>query len=173
VPLRPASCDSYGRESIAHRRRDVDLGHKPQWFLDISPLGKTPVLDVGGQALFESTVICEYLEDAYSKSLHPEDPLERAPHRSWMEFSSSILNNIAGFYSVSDSPLLNQKRDALVLQFQRLESEVSPAPYFYGDKFSMVDVFFGSVFRYFDMFEQIGDFVFSITALRCLNGGAS
>ena len=33
-------------------------------------------------------------------------------------------------------------------------------PYFSGDKFSMVDAFFGPVFRYFDVFEQIDDFGF-------------
>lgn len=147
-------------KGIVHRRRDVDLANKPQWFLEISPLGKTPVLDVGGRALFESAVICEYLEEAYPYALHPKDPLERAQHRSWMEFSSSILNNIAGFYSAPDNALLSQKRDALALQFQRLESELSSAPYFSGETFSMVDAFFGSVFRYFDVFEQIDNFGF-------------
>lgn len=147
-------------KGIAHRRRDVDLANKPQWFLEISPLGKTPVLDVGGRALFESAVICEYLEETYPRALHPEEPLARALHRSWMEFSSSILNNIAGFYSAPDNALLNRKRDALAVQFQRLESELSSAPYFSGDRFSMVDAFFGPVFRYFDVFEQIDNFGF-------------
>lgn len=147
-------------KGIVHQRRDVDLSNKPQWFLAISPLGKTPVLNVGGQTLFESAVICEYLEETYPHSLHPEDPLERASHRSWMEFSSNILSNIAGFYSASNSELLNQKRDALASQFQRLESELSIAPYFAGERFSMVDAFLGPVFRYFDVFEQIDEFGF-------------
>ncbi|HBA32891.1 MAG TPA: glutathione S-transferase family protein [Gammaproteobacteria bacterium] len=147
-------------KGIEHQRRDVDLANKPQWFLAISPLGKTPVLDVGGHALFESAVICEYLEESFAHALHPGDSLARARHRSWMEFSSSILNNIAGFYSASNNELLHQKRDALAQQFQRLESELSSAPYFSGDKFSMVDAFFGPVFRYFDVFEQIDDFGF-------------
>jgi glutathione S-transferase len=147
-------------KNIVYQRLDVDLANKPQWFLEISPLGKTPVLDVGGRALFESAVICEYLEEAYPRALHPEDPLARAQHRSWMEFSSSILNNIAGFYSAPDNVLLNRKRDALALQFQRLESELSYVPYFSGDRFSMVDAFFGPIFRYFDVFERIDEFGF-------------
>ena len=122
-------------KGIAHHRRDVDLANKPKWFLDISPLGKTPVLDVGGRPLFESAVICEYLEEAFPHSLHPEDPLVRASHRSWMEFSSSILSNIAGFYSASNSEVLDQKRYALTLQFRRLESELSSEPYFSGENF--------------------------------------
>src|SRR5689334_15487891 len=49
-------------KGVPFERRDVDLARKPAWFLDISPLGKTPVLLAGGEAIFESAVICEYLD---------------------------------------------------------------------------------------------------------------
>ncbi len=48
-------------------------------FLARTPLGKVPFLEVDGQHLIESQVICEYLEDAYpQKPLYPRDPLARA-----------------------------------------------------------------------------------------------
>lgn len=48
-------------------------------FLARTPLGKVPFLDVDGQHLIESQVICEYLEEAYpQKPLYPRDPLARA-----------------------------------------------------------------------------------------------
>ena len=48
-------------------------------FLARSPMGKVPFLEVDGQNLVESQVICEYLEDAYpAKPLYPRDALERA-----------------------------------------------------------------------------------------------
>lgn len=147
-------------KGLPHVRRDVDLSNKPRWFLDISPLGKTPVLSVNGTALFESTVICEYLEEISAHPLHPEQPLERAQHRSWMEFGSSILDNIAGFYSAPDRKQMEEKRELIVQKFQRLERELTRSPYFSGADFSMVDAFFGPVFRYFEVFEQIGDFGF-------------
>ena len=75
-----------------YERVDIDLRNKPQWFLDISPLGKTPVLKTGGAAIFESAVICEYLEDTLAPALHPADPLARAQHRAWIEFASATLN---------------------------------------------------------------------------------
>jgi len=31
-------------KGVPFERRDVDLADKPEWFLRISPLGKTPVL---------------------------------------------------------------------------------------------------------------------------------
>ena len=44
-----------------------------------SPMGKVPYLEVDGQFLCESQVICEYLEDRYpDKPLYPKDPFERA-----------------------------------------------------------------------------------------------
>jgi glutathione S-transferase len=48
-------------------------------FLARTPLGKIPFLEVDGQHLVESQVICEYLEDAYpGRPLYPRDPLARA-----------------------------------------------------------------------------------------------
>lgn len=48
-------------------------------FLARTPLGKVPFLEVDGQHLVESQVICEYLEEAYpQKPLYPRDALARA-----------------------------------------------------------------------------------------------
>lgn len=60
-------------KGVPYERIDVDLANKPDWFLEISPLGKTPVLDAGGRAIFESAVILEYLEDTRPNPLHPSD----------------------------------------------------------------------------------------------------
>ena len=44
-----------------------------------SPMGKVPYLEVDGQFLCESQVICEYIEDRYPDTpLYPKDALERA-----------------------------------------------------------------------------------------------
>ena len=48
-------------------------------YLKRSPMGKVPYLDIDGQFLCESQVICEYLEDRYPETpLYPKDALERA-----------------------------------------------------------------------------------------------
>src|SRR5690349_5743280 len=93
-------------KGVAFERRDIDLARKPAWFLAISPLGKTPVLQVGGQALFESSVICEYLDETHGPRLHPADPLQRAVHRGWIEFGSALLNTIGAFYAALDEASL-------------------------------------------------------------------
>jgi len=145
-------------KGVAFERIDVDLANKPDWFLKISPLGKTPVLQIGDAAIFESAVILEYLEETEPKPLHPADPLKRAEHRGWIEFGSAVLNDIAGLYSAPDEAAFRAKAAQLETRFARLEARVVAAPWFDGDSFSLVDAVFGPVFRYFDVFDEIGDF---------------
>ena len=55
-------------KGVPFERINVDLSAKPDWFLALSPTAKVPLLKVrridGEDAiLFESMVICEYLEE--------------------------------------------------------------------------------------------------------------
>jgi len=145
-------------KGIAFERVDIDLSSKPDWFLTISPLGKTPVLQVGDIPIFESAVILEYLEETQPKPMHPADPLIRAEHRSWIEFGSAVLNDIAGFYAAPDEVTFKAKTSQLAQRFARLQTRVTAEPWFDGESFSLVDAVFGPVFRYFDVFDEIADF---------------
>lgn len=149
---------SLTEKAVPFERVYVDLANKPDWFLSISPLGKTPVLKVGDRAIFESAVILEYLEETQGKPLHPADPLARAEHRAWIEFGSSVLNDISGFYAATDASAFDAKSKALSAKFEQLEKRLADGPYFDGPNFALVDAVFGPVFRYFDTFDQIGDF---------------
>jgi len=139
-------------------RIDIDLANKPEWFLKLSPLGKTPVLLVGEVAIFESAVILEYLEETQPKPLHPADPLMRAEHRAWIEFGSAVLSDIAGFYAAPDEATFKAKTAQLEQRFSRLEARIAAESWFDGAEFSLVDAVFGPVFRYFDVFDEIADF---------------
>jgi glutathione S-transferase len=145
-------------KGMAFERFDIDLANKPDWFLAISPLGKTPVLQVGATAIFESAVVLEYLEETEAKPMHPADPLRRAEHRGWIEFGSSVLNDIAGFYAAKDEATFKAKASQLETRFARLEARVAAAPWFDGESFSLVDAVSAPVFRYFDLFDEIGEF---------------
>jgi glutathione S-transferase len=157
---------------VAFERIDIDLANKPDWFVAISPLGKTPVLRVGNSAIFESAVILEYLEETQPIPLHPRDPLTRAEHRAWIEFGTSVLNDIWGFYTARDAGTFAVKASTLAGKFGRLEQRLKDGPFFAGAQFSLVDAVFGPVFRYFDVFDRIGDLgvltgMPKLTAWRC------
>src|SRR5260370_16972647 len=66
-------------KGASFERIDIDLANKPGWFLAISPLGRTPVLQVGDVPIFESAVILQYLEETEPNPLHPAAPF-RPPH---------------------------------------------------------------------------------------------
>lgn len=150
-------------KGVAFDRVMVDLGNKPGWFLAISPRSKVPLLRVptaeGGETvIFESSVICEYIEETQSgPKLHPQDPLERARHRAWVEFASAILGDIWGLETTRDPEVFEANRAAVADKFAWLEAELAEGPYFAGAVFSLVDAAFAPVFRYFDVFDTIAD----------------
>ncbi|HEY9881212.1 MAG TPA: glutathione S-transferase family protein [Leptolyngbyaceae cyanobacterium] len=147
-------------KQIPHEREYIDLAQKPDWFLKLSPLGKVPILLVGEEVLFESAVICEYLDEITPSSLHPADALTKAKHRSWIEFGSNLLAKIAVFYNAKDISSFEVSRQELATSFQILETQLQTSPYFAGDSFSLIDAVYGPIFRYFVAFEQYQDFGF-------------
>jgi glutathione S-transferase len=149
-------------KGVPFERVDIDLASKPDWFLKISPLGKVPVLLVtteqGEVALFESNVICEYIEETQGGlKLHPSDALKRAEHRAWMEFGSAILGDLWGLETTTDPATFESRRQALSAKFARVEAALGTGPFFAGEAFSLVDAVFAPVFRYFDVFDELAD----------------
>jgi len=149
-------------KGVPFERVDIDLANKPDWFLQISPLGKVPVLRVatgeGETVLFESNVICEYIEVTQGGAkLHPQDPLVRAQHRAWMEFGSTILSELWGLETTGDPAIFETKRLAVAAKFARVEEALGLGPFFAGQNFSLVDAVFAPIFRYFDVFDQLID----------------
>ncbi|MBR1199043.1 glutathione S-transferase family protein [Bradyrhizobium sp. AUGA SZCCT0240] len=149
-------------KGVPFERVDIDLANKPDWFLKLSPLGKVPVLIVrsedGEVALFESNVICEYIEETQTGAkLHPQDALQRAQHRAWMEFGSTILSELWGLETTGDAAVFEAKRVAVAAKFARVEEALGSGPFFAGEKFSLVDAVFAPIFRYFDVFDELID----------------
>jgi glutathione S-transferase len=62
--------------------------HHEDWFKAINPRGQVPALDHDGHIITESTVICEYLEDAFPDAirLRPADPVQIAEMRVWTKW---------------------------------------------------------------------------------------
>lgn len=150
-------------KGLGYERIYIDLAAKPEWFLQISPLGKVPVLRVGDAVIFETSVICEYIEEmAPAVPLYPAVPLDRARHRAWAEFASAVIADVFAFYTAADQAAFERKAGDLQARFRWLDRHLGGGPYFAGNRFSLVDAAFAPIFRLFDTFDRIGDFgVFS------------
>jgi hypothetical protein len=67
--------------------------HHEDWFKKINPRGQVPVLDHDGRIISESTVICEYLEDAFPDALAAASrrPLRHCPDAGLDQVGRRIL----------------------------------------------------------------------------------
>jgi glutathione S-transferase len=91
-------------KQLAWDGRIVDLGkgeqHRPE-YLALNPNGVVPTLVHGGNVVIESTVISEYLDDAFtSHPLRPADAFKRARLRLWTKREDSIHDVINTLTSV-------------------------------------------------------------------------
>jgi len=142
-------------KGVPFERINVDLSAKPDWFLALSPTGKVPVLklrqpDGEDAVLFESMVICEYLNETQDgASMYPQDPLARARHRAWIEFATQTLTDGWQFLHAVDAPTADARRTAFRDKLHKLEAELGVGPYFAGTDFGMVDAVYAPLFRYF------------------------
>lgn len=148
-------------KNLPFDRVDIDLANKPAWFLAISPTGKTPLLEVttapdsSAVIVFESAVIAEYLDEISGAPLLPREALNRARHRSWVEFASTTLNSIGKLYAAPDQATFEHARDELLSRLGQIEHEIRE-PWFDGSRFGLVDAAFGPAFRYLEVFRARG-----------------
>lgn len=126
----------------------IDLEAPPPEFYDISPLEKVPVLLVDDQPLFESMVICDYLDETTEGSLYPTDAFAKAKNRSWIEFGNEILSTTFDFLHANEAKKFNLLKETLIDRFEILEEELQNEPYFNGTDFAMIDAVYAPIFRY-------------------------
>jgi len=156
-------CPFVQRSVIALNEKNVDFklthimpGNEPNWFKEVSPLGKVPVLLVDGQPVFESAVISEYLDEMYTPTLHPTDPLEKARHRSWVEFCSDLLGTQFRMVTAPNQEAfeknLNQLKEGLARVGENLSEQ---APFFSGEQMALVDTTYAPLFMRMAIVEQV------------------
>lgn len=129
-------------KEIDHTVEYIELNKKPDWFNLASPLGKVPLLKVGDEIIFESAVICQYLDEVYGDSLLPSDPLLKAHHRAWFEFSSSLNNAQHQLTQARREQTFRQIQSDLAKKLAHLEAELVKSDGFARRDFSLLDAAF-------------------------------
>jgi len=144
-------------KQIPYKRTDIELHNKPKWLVNVSPTGKVPVLLVNdSQAIFESGVICEYLDEVSGGSLHPIDSLGKANHRAWIEFASDILNLVAKIiYRDKSDICVDASLTEIASKLRMVEGKLSKGRYFSDVGFHIIDGVYATLFRYFEVFERL------------------
>ena len=128
-------------------------------FLKLNPFRLTPVLELpDGATIYESTVINEYLEDAFPQpAMLPQDHYERARIRMIEDTTDQYLYVAIREFRMAqfeyappflvrkkadevDHKLLETSRIKIHEQLARIESDLAGRAYFGGTMFSLADV---------------------------------
>jgi glutathione S-transferase len=140
---------------------EIDPQNKPAWFLEMSPLGKVPLLRHGANLVWESAVICEYLDEAFSGfRLLPQDRYERARARVWVKFADDRLYaRTEALLHSSDRKLhaaiVAELAESLrLLERQALAGALRDGPYWLGAELSVADLAFYPWFEQVCVLEQ-------------------
>jgi glutathione S-transferase len=151
-------------KGLPHEMEFIQLSSKPAWFLEISPMGRVPVLLVDGRPVFESMVINELLDELEpAPPLFPADPIARAEGRGWIVFANDVVMPASGAAMLAIaggargeglSRPLGALRDAL----GKLERQLARGggPFFLGRSFSLVDATYAPFVRRWRLAEGWG-----------------
>ena len=132
----------------------IDVYDPPAWFLEISPTGKVPVLQVDGEVLFESNVIGEYLEEVYDPKYHPTDPLTKAKNRAWMEYTSPLYGGTFNLLMATTKADADMHIEDMRNTQESLDEVMQNKPWFNGEDFSMIDIFAAPYFVRAQFFKK-------------------
>ncbi|XP_068114306.1 glutathione S-transferase omega-1-like [Hyperolius riggenbachi] len=131
-------------KGIKHEVVNINLKNKPDWFAEKSPTGQIPCLETAdGKLIFDSSIICEYLDDAFSGTkLTPSDPYKKAQQRMLIEQFSAAPG---AFFKIVGGMRNNEDVTEYKIQFLETfekQDEMfgrNKTPFLTGDTASMVD----------------------------------
>jgi glutathione S-transferase len=114
-------------KGLAWQRVEIDLRAGDQLrpeYLRLNPNGVVPTIEDGGEALIESNVILEYLDDAYpAPPLRPARAADRARMRLWMQALDTGRHAMIGALSITLAfrhDLLRKSPEALAEHLARI-----------------------------------------------------
>lgn len=158
-------------KNIPHTVTYLNPKEPPEWLTSLSPLGKVPLLRVKDDAghdvavVFESQVINEFLDEAFTLAVMPQDPLERARQRGFVAVADGLLASMWSWVTAKDVASVEQARAALCQSLSVLEQALpEPVQVFAGDArgFGIVDCAMLPIFMRLELLESSG-----VTALPC------
>lgn len=131
--------------------------NQPDWFMEISPLGRIPAFKDGDLALADSSVIAQYIEEQYPEApaLYGSTPAESARIR-WLEkyadyelapvatfcvFVNRALNPTMG-RPCNEEAVQKALTEKLPKHLDYLEKVLGGADYFVGNRLSVADLAF-------------------------------
>ncbi|KAJ5693244.1 hypothetical protein N7462_002667 [Penicillium macrosclerotiorum] len=145
-------------KQIPYEYIEVNPYNKPSSLLSLNPRGLVPTLscptESGPRPLYESTVILEYLEEAYPQHqprFLPENSYDRARARIWIDYVTSRIipsfhrflqhQLVDGAGNAENDAGLERARQDFLNHLKTWTKEMHPeGPYFLGSEISLPDL---------------------------------
>ena len=133
---------------IHHHQRDAVTNLAPPALLDIHPLGKSPVIEDDGQAVYESAAIVEYICERHGGE-HLVPARGTADHIRYLEYLHFaegsamlpiLLNIYTGRLGEAAAPLRPRIDEQMQCHFQFMENQLLPSGWFVGDSLTGADI---------------------------------
>lgn len=162
-------------KGAAYEIEGFNLFAPPQWFLDISPMKRIPVLrdrsvaeeGVAG-TIPDSSAICAYIDRKHpAPALYPQDPMALGEALFIEEFADTALAQAGGvgifrpiFFAITkgEEPGLDTAREAWASQlppvFDVLEARLAGRAFFAGDALSIADIAVATVLMQVSLVAQ-------------------
>lgn len=124
----------------------------PDWFLDINPLGRVPVLSHDGQTLTETAAIMTYLARRHPEvPLLPDDLVEQARVLEWLSYLATAVHAVAfaqilrpqRFLSEPEAfpKVIRRGRENLRRAYSHIEDRLKGRRWAVGDRYSLSDIY--------------------------------
>ena len=149
-------------KEIPFELTEVDLRNKPDWFLAVSPYGKVPVIVDDGQTIYESAIINEYLDEKYTSiPMMPEEPVERAKARIWMDYCTNKYLTLSrkllvdhGNEELQRENKKKMKESLIYIEKECFEKNAN-GPFWLDNNISLVDLHYAPFFERFGAFKEL------------------
>lgn len=133
----------------------VNLADPPEWFREISPRGKVPLLCIGDDVLFESAAISEFVDEMQEPRLHPADPVQRAQERAWMALGNDSLWDLFRLSVAEDESTFEDVLANLHAKLDGIEPSVMARPFFRGESPGLVDATWAPLFQRLGYLDEL------------------
>ncbi|KAL4248313.1 hypothetical protein ABKN59_006672 [Abortiporus biennis] len=131
-------------KGIPYQYKEVNPYKKEKHFLEINPKGLVPAVEYKGKALYESLIICEFLEDAYptyGPHLLTTDPYTKAYVSIWVDYiTKNVVPNFMRLVQAQEREKQEHARQDFYKGLRGVSEKVK-GPYFLDNRgYSREDV---------------------------------
>lgn len=135
-------------KNLPCEQKTTDIANKAPEFIQISPIGKVPVLvDEDGTTIWDSTLIAEYLDETYPEpAFYPSDRQQRLECRKWEDIGDTLADNAIGlwFQKLKGENADPKDRDKYQAAIDRLlpvlNQKLAASTYLLGNSWTAADI---------------------------------